>query len=540
MTGSDIAIWFGETSLAVSLLIIAILLVRRPVARRFGPEAAYLLWLAPLIRLATPELGILPASWREEAASEIAATWTAAAVEAGAVGPPAAVALDMPLVFGIVWLFGALAFLAVQLGAQRRFMNTLTRDCRAPSPDVSAEAAVIGGRYGLKSHPRILVVRENVGPLVAGAFAPVIILPADFESAYTSVERQLALSHEFAHIRRGDLLTTFAAIVFRAAQWPNPLVHYAFEAFRTDQEAACDASVLSRNASFPDISYAYGAAIVKAAASRCATPAASLAMSNHLKERLMLMKSRKKTGAAVGRALAAALIIAGVGASASYSYAADETAPKKKEKVIKTEKKSSTVNIIRVDDDEKLKIDGVEGAKKIEVRNENGVRTVKIWDKGGKLLTENVYGPDDKMPFESVIMIGKDGASQTIDFAQTPVPPDAFAWVDAEGAESFAWTSGDDKDGKRRKVIVIDGDGDLSSNIECDAMRVKTGENGSDKEFLCVGFADGKDPVARAAALRKAIEHMEESGRREAEHREKMLAKLRADLAEAEKEAKKK
>ena len=65
MTGADFISWFGETSLAVSILIFLILAVRRTVARRFGPDAAYLLWLAPLIRLATPELSIIPAAWRQ-------------------------------------------------------------------------------------------------------------------------------------------------------------------------------------------------------------------------------------------------------------------------------------------------------------------------------------------------------------------------------------------------------------------------------------------------------------------------------------------
>ena len=531
MTGADIAIWFGETSLAVSLLIILILIVRRAVARRFGPEAAYMLWLAPVFRLATPELGILPAAWREDAAADLAATWTFAvdAVDAGVVEAPATAAFNLPLALAALWLIGALVFLALQLGAQRRFMHALQRGCKAPSTEVLAEAAVIAARCGLKARPRILVASSQVGPLVAGALDPVVILPADFERAYSSVERQLALSHEFAHIRRGDLFTTFAALVFRAAQWPNPLVHFAFEAFRADQEAACDASVLARNASFPDISYAYGAAIVKAAASRSATPAASLAMSNHLKERLMLMKSGKTTSTAIGRALAAALIIAGVGASASYSYAADEKAPQKKEKTVKTEKKTSSVSVIRVD-----------GAHKIEVRNEDGKRTVKVWDKDGKLLSENVYGPDDKMPFQTITVIGKDGKAQTIDISRAPEAPGAFAWASADGAP-----------GEKRKIMIFNGDGEHPTDIHCDGADgalvdideeiTSDGAGGAKRRIVCIASAGGeKDPAARAEALKKAIAHMELQAAEEEKRRREVIAKLRAELAKAESESKKK
>lgn len=543
MSGAEFLSWFGETSLAISVLIIAILLVRRPVARRFGPEAAYLLWIAPLARLATPELSILPASWREKTqAAPIEWTLAAAPDDALIAASPAPAMIEPSTALFVLWLAGAIAFLVAQFQAQRQFMTTLLDGATEPSPEIAAEAAVIAERSGLKRPLRIIIAHDASGPLVAGAFRPVIVLPANFDSAYSSAERQLALSHEVAHIARGDLLTTFAALAFRALEWPNPLAHIAFRAFRADQEAACDASVLARNAAIPDVSYAYGAAIVKSAARRLSAPAASLAMSNHIKERLMLIKNGKMQSAAIGRALAAALIIAGVGASASYSYAAEKDAKKDKE-VVKTEKKTS-VQVIRVDDDEKLKIDGVEGAKKIEVRNENGKRTVKVWDKDGKLISENVYGPDEKMPYETIVVIDGEGKAQTIDIAQSPMPPEAFAWVSGQDEDPLAWAfdEGDDGDHKEhRKVVVIKNAGDHPVDLRCDAISIGANEvDPGDKRITCVGYRNEKDPAARAAALKKAIAHMEESAKKEAEHREKVLARLRADLAEAEKEAKKK
>ncbi len=68
MSAGDIAAWLIETTLALSLLIAVILLIRRPVARWFGSEAAYVLWLAPLARLALPDLRLLPAPGAVDAA----------------------------------------------------------------------------------------------------------------------------------------------------------------------------------------------------------------------------------------------------------------------------------------------------------------------------------------------------------------------------------------------------------------------------------------------------------------------------------------
>jgi len=54
--------WVIQTGLIVSLLIVIILVIRRPFSRFFGANAAYALWSLPLIRLVLPGLSI-PQSW---------------------------------------------------------------------------------------------------------------------------------------------------------------------------------------------------------------------------------------------------------------------------------------------------------------------------------------------------------------------------------------------------------------------------------------------------------------------------------------------
>ena len=58
-------------------------------------------------------------------------------------------------------------------------------------------------------------------------------------------ERDLALAHELAHHRAGDLYANLAAFLFLCLSWFNPLAWMAWSAFRFDQEAACDARVLA-------------------------------------------------------------------------------------------------------------------------------------------------------------------------------------------------------------------------------------------------------------------------------------------------------
>ena len=49
--------WLADTLIVTGLLIFAVLVLRRPVARAFGAQAAYALWLLPLLRLVLPQIG---------------------------------------------------------------------------------------------------------------------------------------------------------------------------------------------------------------------------------------------------------------------------------------------------------------------------------------------------------------------------------------------------------------------------------------------------------------------------------------------------
>ena len=50
--------WAVQTGLSVTLLVVFILLIRRPFAKRFGAKAAYALWLLPVLRLFIPTITV--------------------------------------------------------------------------------------------------------------------------------------------------------------------------------------------------------------------------------------------------------------------------------------------------------------------------------------------------------------------------------------------------------------------------------------------------------------------------------------------------
>lgn len=308
-----------EAALAATLLILLVLAIRKPVARHFGAGIAYALWLLPLARLLLPPLPHQASlfSWlKMPAASQPeAAAWTdshagvlpaeaiisapRATFEAPAmVSPPvpeihAASAPDFLLIAGIaalvIWLAGAAWVLFRSLRTHLQFMAIVEREGEPVTGDLASLSLEIAREAGLKRMPRVVTSLISSGPFVTGLFRPAVVLPAWFEQDYTRAEARAALAHELTHVKRGDLWALQASEIFVALMWFNPLAYIARQAFRTDQEAACDADVLRRGHASP---HAYGATLVKAV--RMQMPArialtTSLPLTHALKERLKLM-----------------------------------------------------------------------------------------------------------------------------------------------------------------------------------------------------------------------------------------------------------
>lgn len=554
MTVIDLVRWLGETSLAVSVLILLVLLVRKPIARAFGARAAYALWLAPAIRLFLPELKLLPAPDAAPAAAAVEQVHivleNSAALAAAAPGfdwasLAAAVAL-------ILWATIAFAWFSLRLEAQSRYLRAQMANSEPAPAEIAELGRAIARQLGVLRTPHLRVRKDDdAGPSIIGLFRPVIFLPAGFERDYARAEQRLALAHEIAHVARGDMAATLAASALQALQWPNPLAHLSFRAFRTDQEAACDAYVLARCAKGNEAAGDYAAAIVKSVRAGSNTPAYGLALAHPVKERLMLLKSPKKGRARLlaGAAIAAAFTATSLAATASYGFA-DEKPAKKEERIV--EKKQKKVWVVSSDGKEALQADGVKGASKVEINEENGNRTVRIYDKDGALLTENVYGPDAELPFKTIKFKDKDGNEKEFDLTQT-LDGGEFVFV---GKGDFD-VAGLPKDGKKRVMAftTAGGPGEIpplrfdmaacEGEDEGDTMmfewRDETGAETNriiSRDVLCLDVE--ADPEKRAEALRKMITLMEDNAKKDAERRKEHIAKMKEELKKAEQEAKKK
>ena len=72
-----------------------------------------------------------------------------------------------------------------------------------------------------------------------------MILPSAAD-AWTDERARVVLSHELAHICRGDWIVQLSAELLRAFYWFNPLLWVACRRLRLESEHACDDEVMSR------------------------------------------------------------------------------------------------------------------------------------------------------------------------------------------------------------------------------------------------------------------------------------------------------
>lgn len=304
--------WAVDTAIAVSLLIGAVLIIRRPFAAAFGARAAYALWLAPAIRAVTPPLSLpslpVPAPSLIGPADYILVTSAA----------PTGSGLSMTFLLTAVWLGGAALFLAVHWWRHQHFLH---------------HALETGRTLDVPGVPYDVVASDRIdGPMATGLVHPLILVPSDFQDHLSPDQQRFALWHEQLHHRGGDIWASAGALLLVSLLWFNPLAHLALGAFRRDMEAACDARLLAEAGT--GAAPAYAATILRCASRPVPRSLCALTAIDELKGRLMMLKlNHGPTRRFAGLALASVIAAGGIAtASVAQEKAAAET--KKFEKVV--------------------------------------------------------------------------------------------------------------------------------------------------------------------------------------------------------------
>lgn len=149
----------------------------------------------------------------------------------------------LPSIPALVWLAGALVAASLRVAGIARLRRLVARAAPIDDDRWTRAADEISRAYRL---PRKIAVLQTDSPHLLATWGwrhPVVLLPSHARD-WPSGRIRVVLSHEFAHVRRGDWLVQMGAELARALFWFNPLMWLACARLRQESERACDDAVL--------------------------------------------------------------------------------------------------------------------------------------------------------------------------------------------------------------------------------------------------------------------------------------------------------
>ena len=188
-----------------------------------------------------------------------------------------------------LWIFGLGLSAVMGFNRWRRIRTAVDRSQPA-GPEVAAIASEVGQLLSLGKVPRIRMSEDVESPLITGLLRPVVLLPAVRFPQMDIDQQRMAICHELAHMKRGDLWLGCVPAAAERIFFFHPLVRLAAREYVFWREAACDSAVLRALGTAPQ---AYGRLLLDLGVTRPqpALAAAGAAWSfSNLKRRIVMLQ----------------------------------------------------------------------------------------------------------------------------------------------------------------------------------------------------------------------------------------------------------
>lgn len=282
--------------ITVSVFIILLAFLRRPMRSRFTAACRYTLWVILILRLCVPiGTGLMPRiitfseeenrgavqnitqthknktisadmaydqSTAFEAANPLSEGASVSNAEIGnavndntakaentaeakeEIAQEKAFTLDAKTVTAFiftVWAAGCVTFVTAALIQYNNNARLITRNLLIPGNTVKEKYKALCKAEGIKNPPDIYFCRVIKTPMVYGFFKSRVILP---ELQLPEKELECILRHELVHYTRHDLYIKLVALIANAMHWFNPFVYMAVKIMTREMELSCDEQAL--------------------------------------------------------------------------------------------------------------------------------------------------------------------------------------------------------------------------------------------------------------------------------------------------------
>ena len=144
----------------------------------------------------------------------------------------------------IVWVIGFALTIGLTFYSNRRI--PVIKKTIQPVDDVKTDQIFKKCKKRLRIRKKIILGKSKLlsTPATFGLMKPCVVLPDESRTTITATDIPYIFFHELTHYKHGDIYINFLICIFQALYWFNPLVWYTFKEIKTDNEIACDISVL--------------------------------------------------------------------------------------------------------------------------------------------------------------------------------------------------------------------------------------------------------------------------------------------------------
>jgi bla regulator protein BlaR1 len=241
--------WILSVSVMAAITVVLIMLTQRILHKRIKPRWHYLMWLLVMVRLLLPwdlesDLSIYNWISYSNGIHEIDS-----AVQIGTQEGLAAVDSVGTILYRYsiyVWLLGIILFGLYTFVINRKFALKITKET-SPITDIGILQLFTQCQKLMSVHkPVNLVVSDQLTmPTLFGFWNPRLVIPQRVINSLDQEQIRHIFLHELAHCKRNDIGINWIMQFLLIIHWFNPVLWYANQRMREDQEIASDALALS-------------------------------------------------------------------------------------------------------------------------------------------------------------------------------------------------------------------------------------------------------------------------------------------------------
>lgn len=237
-------------SITMSALALFYMAITPLLSKRYSAKGRYYTWLIVVIGLIIPfrpqfDNAVVKVDVPPEMALPIAQLGNGAHIVDPAPTaslPAVASSISMWQILMIVWVTGAIIFLAYHAIKHYRFVKLVGRwSERVTDEKIISALDRLKAEMGISKSVDVQLCASAGSPMMIGFIHPRILLP---QIDFAPDELRFILAHELVHYKRKDLWYKALTLLATAIHWFNPVVYFVAKAIDIQCELSCDNEVI--------------------------------------------------------------------------------------------------------------------------------------------------------------------------------------------------------------------------------------------------------------------------------------------------------